>query len=138
MQVKKINSGYILAFKAGERVIQKFDDFCRQNNIRGGIFNGIGAFDYLKLGHFNITTQRYMEKVYRESLEVISIKGNITEKEGEPFIHMHTTVSDSNFNVYGGHLIEAEVSVTLEVYIRVFEEKIIRKFDEKTGLFLIE
>jgi predicted DNA-binding protein with PD1-like motif len=138
MKVKNIDTGFILVFEPQEKVIETFTKFCEENNINGGIFNGIGAFDYVKIGHFNTTTKRYMEHEFRESLEVLSVKGNITEKEGKPFIHMHAMVSDTNMRVYGGHLVEANVSVTLEVYVRKFEEKISRKYYDEIGLYLID
>jgi len=137
MNWKKVDDGYFLVFEPGDNVIEHFIKFCKDYHVRTGSFTGIGGLSSIKLGHFNTTTQRYMEKDVVENLEVLSLNGNITIKDKEPFIHMHATVSDANMNFYGGHVIEAEVSVTLEIHIADYRETLHREFDEELGLFII-
>ncbi|PLX19062.1 MAG: DUF296 domain-containing protein [Candidatus Muiribacterium halophilum] len=135
---KKVDDGFYLVFEPGDKVIESFTKFCKDHHLRTGIFSGIGAFSKITLGHYNITTKRYMEKDVSDSLEVLSVNGNVTIKEKEPFVHMHAIVSDANMNFYGGHVIEAEVSVTLELHVTDFRETLHREFDEELGLFTIK
>ena len=138
MNWKKVDDGYFLIFEPGDKVIENFTKFCKDHHVRTGKISGIGAFSSIKLGHYNTTTQRYMENDVVESLEVLSVNGNVTIKEREPFVHMHAIVSDANMNFYGGHVIEATVSVTLELHLTDYRETLHREFDEELGLFTIK
>jgi predicted DNA-binding protein with PD1-like motif len=60
--------------------------------------------------------------------------GNITLKDGEPFIHAHITFGDHDMNVKGGHVFEMTVAVVGEFYIRKFDGSIHRELDEDVGL----
>ena len=137
MKAKEFTGGYFLVFEPGDKVIENFTAFCEEKNIRSGVFSGIGAFNHASIGHFSTVTRRYTVNDFNESLEVLNINGNVTIKEKRPFVHMHAMLSDKNMNVIGAHLMEAEVSVTLEVYLRVFREVMERVYDEKLGLHII-
>lgn len=69
-------------------------------------------------------------------MEILSLKGNISIKDGEPFLHLHIVLSKEDFTCIGGHLYEAEV-FAFEFEIVEFEgNSFQRGFDEDTGLFL--
>ncbi|MCK9223710.1 MAG: DUF296 domain-containing protein [Candidatus Muirbacterium halophilum] len=138
MRAKEFTGGYYLVFEPGDKVIENFTNFCIQKNINSGVFSGIGAFNFASIGHYNTVTRRYTINDFNEALEVLNINGNVTLKEKLPFVHMHAMLSDKNMKVIGGHVTEAEVSVTLEVYLRVFNETLERRFDEKLGLHVIK
>ena len=54
----------------------------------------------------------------------------------EPFSHTHITFSDTNYNVFGGHLFDAQISATGEFKIDILDSKIDRKFSNEIGLNL--
>jgi predicted DNA-binding protein with PD1-like motif len=60
--------------------------------------------------------------------------GNITylKDTGEPFLHCHITIADRSLSAFTGHLFSAIVSVTLEVFIRTFKEKVYREQEPGT------
>jgi uncharacterized protein len=62
--------------------------------------------------------------------------GNISLKDGEPFVHAHAVLSDDEGKVRGGHLLggtifAAEVHVT-----ELLGETLARRLDNVTGLSL--
>ena len=57
--------------------------------------------------------------------------------EAEPFPHLHVTLADVNFQLLGGHLNEAEISVTGELIVEPFSGVVERKIDQETGLNLL-
>ena len=138
MKVVEVDSGYFLVFYPGDKVRENMMNFLTEKNIRAGSFNGIGAFSEARIAHYTVATKRYMEHDFKDALEVISIIGNISEENGEPYIHMHTVLGTNDMNAFGGHLIEATVGVTLEISMRVFTKPLVRKYNEETGLYLIE
>jgi len=62
--------------------------------------------------------------------------GNVSLKDGEPFVHAHAVLSDEKGNTRAGHLLEGIVFAA-EVHLSQLEgPKLERKYDEVTGLSL--
>jgi hypothetical protein len=93
----------------------------------------IGGVNRLTLGHFNSEKKKHEEHVYEEFLEVACILGNITMKDGKPFLHAHGTFGRKDMSALSGHVISANVFPLLEVVITPTSNKALRKFDEETG-----
>ena len=65
--------------------------------------------------------------------EIISLMGSISETGA----HAHISVSGKDFVGHSGHLKEAEVTITVELFLTELK-KIRRKEDLETGLKLME
>jgi predicted DNA-binding protein with PD1-like motif len=129
---------FIVVFETGDEVIGGLTDFARQNNIQTAFLFGIGAFQRATLGFFNLETKEYQHITINEQMEVMSVTGNITLYEGGPKIHSHAVVGKRDGSAHGGHLIEAIVRPTLEVFLTVSPATIKRKMDKAAGLPLID
>ena len=55
--------------------------------------------------------------------ELTSLVGNITIKNGNPFVHIHVNVSDEACNAYGGHLFSGTITATGELIIFLSNKK---------------
>jgi len=65
--------------------------------------------------------------------------GNISLKDGNPFMHLHGTFSDKDFNVVGGHFFHGIISVTGEFFIsKMGNLEIQRKHNPETGIWEID
>jgi predicted DNA-binding protein with PD1-like motif len=71
-------------------------------------------------------------------VEVVSLVGNIVLHQGHPKVHTHVVVARRDGIALGGHLLEARVSPTLEVMIEDSSRRLRRRFDETSGLALID
>lgn len=70
---------------------------------------------------------------------MFSLIGDIALKEdGQPQVHGHCVVGSRDGNASGGHLLEGYVGPTLEVIVVESPGYLRRKFDEETGLTLID
>lgn len=138
MRCKKIESTYIIRLERGEKVIEKLLGLCEKEKIRAGYFNGLGAVSEIELQHFNLTTKEYSLKKLSGQYEITSLHGNISETSGKSYIHAHIAVGDSQFNSWSGHLKEATVSATCEIFLVKLGGDITRKKDEETGLNLLD
>lgn len=108
----------------------------KENKITAGIISGIGAVSQARIGYYNSQTKKYEEKTFNENLEVVSLNGNVSIKDGEAFMHMHVVFTDKDLKALGGHLFDAVVYV-FEFCIQSFEGKPhVRKYDDDTGLFI--
>lgn len=87
----------------GEDLIGSIRSIAQEERIQSGIFFAIGT---LLQAHFYFYAPKESPVLLKEPLEIISCIGNISLKEGKPFIHAHISVSDSKYHCYAGHLLE--------------------------------
>jgi predicted DNA-binding protein with PD1-like motif len=88
-----------------------------------------------KLGFFNRNTGMYEWKEYKDPMELLSIKGSITE---DGSIHIHAQVADEDHHVHGGHLDNGKIFNVSEITLLVFKNmRLTKEKDEKTGMDLL-
>jgi predicted DNA-binding protein with PD1-like motif len=138
MNSKKLSSGFILRFFSGENLLQEFTAFLEKQKISSGSFTGLGALQKAEISHYSMKEKKYSANSFEEDLEVISFSGNISLKTGKPFIHSHIVLGKKDFSVLGGHFVFGIVGATMEVFLQPFPEKIERKKDKETELFLLD
>ncbi|MFW6386971.1 MAG: PPC domain-containing DNA-binding protein [Bacillota bacterium] len=92
----------------------------------------------MEIGLFATGSKEYHSTVLAGDHEVTSLKGNVSRKDGEVYLHLHITLANEEYNAYGGHLNSATVSDTCEVFVRELDGDIGRKFDQGVGLNLFE
>ncbi len=111
-------------------------EFAKKNNIALAAFTAIGALTSAKLGFYDQTKHEYVDVVLSVPQEMASCVGNVSLKDGLPFVHAHVVLSDRRKNVHGGHLLEGHVFAA-EIHLTEYlGEKIVRKPDNVTGLAL--
>ena len=96
--------------------------------------NGIGALENPEIGYYSIKDKKYHRKQFTGEFELTSLIGNITMKEGNPFAHTHITFSDTDYQVYGGHLFDAKITAAGEFLIQIGTEGITREMNHSIGL----
>jgi len=101
-------------------------------------FNAIGAVKDVELGYFHADTHEYDRHRLDGEWELIHCAGNISLKEGEPFVHAHVVVSGPDLSCRAGHLFNATVAVTAEVHLLPLGVKVERKLDDETGIALLD
>jgi predicted DNA-binding protein with PD1-like motif len=137
MQSKKINeTTFLIRIKRGEYIIKNLYQFCKDNQIEGGFFSGIGAVDEIELALYDVAKKQYFSKKFTQAFELSNLTGTIGIEE-DLIIHTHATVGDENMDTKAGHLIDARISGTLELYLKVLP-KLTKRFDNETGLKLFD
>ena len=141
MQTKLLNDEHertwALVFAKGDAVMENLQKFAEQNNITGAHFTAIGAFQDADLYYFDWNTKDYQDIPVREQVEVLTLAGNVSRKDGKPKVHAHVVLGRADGTTRGGHLKEAHVRPTLEVILTEEPEHLRREHDEETGLALI-
>ncbi len=133
MESRKEGQHTVLRLWKGEKVIETLSNFLNEKRIFGGFFQAIGAVSFAEIGYFETGSRNYLWKKFDEDMEVVSMLGSITELGP----HIHIVLADRHFSCHGGHLREATVGATLEVFLTEMK-KIRRKEDKETGLKLME
>lgn len=137
MQHTKTNDGYLLVFKRGERVMETLTAFLHTNQISSAWLSGLGAVDELRVGYYDLAARTYRFTDYHEPLEVVSLCGNVVEREGAPLVHAHGVFSNTKNETIGGHIEEMRVAVTFELRLSLLGASAQRVHDDETGLPLI-
>jgi hypothetical protein len=123
----------IYSLRKGVSFIDEVLRIAEAEKITTARVEAIGGVNRLTLGHFDSEKKKHEEHVYEEFLEVACLLGNITMKDGKPFLHAHGTFGRKDMSAISGHVISATVFPLLEVVITPTSNKALRKFDEEIG-----
>ncbi len=133
-RIKKILQGRL---KKGDDLYNRLLEIIKENNIRAGLITGIGAVSKVTIGYFNQEKREYEQTTIEEGLEILNMHGNVSFKDGEPFIHVHIMLGRKDLTALGGHLLPNTTVYACEYEIVELEgTPFHRSFDDETGLYL--
>lgn len=128
---------YAIIFDIGDAFIAGLTSFAKEHNLAASHFTAIGSFRDARLGYFQIDRKEFKPIPIDEQVEVLALVGNITLDEGEPRIHAHVVVGRPDGTTLGGHILEAHVRPTLEVFVVASPTHLHRAYNPDVGLSLI-
>ena len=121
----------------GSDLYKGLQSFLEEHNIKAGTVEGIGALRKACLGYYDQDSKKYCSIDIEEPMEVLSLLGNISLKEGKAFPHCHIILGDKNGSTRGGHLMEGCSVFAFEFVIKQFDgASLVRGFDKETRLSL--
>jgi predicted DNA-binding protein with PD1-like motif len=138
MQFKRIEDTWVIRLETGEEIIASLTGLCKAEGIAAGQVSGIGALSRAVLGYFVRPEGEYIYTELSGDHELLSLSGNISLLEGEPFPHLHAALSGPDFAVRGGHLSEGVIAATGELVVIPFEGELPRRFFPESGLKLLD
>ena len=143
MKVKLISTGegpkqYAVIFSAGDEAYSGLLDFATTYHVTSGHFTAIGALSSVVLGWLDPEKHLYRENPIHEQVEVATMTGDFALYQGKPALHSHIVVGRRDGTASGGHVIEAIVSPTLEVFVTVDPVPLQKKYDPSSHLTLID
>ena len=144
LQVRKVSEQpngektYAIIFAKEDEVLSGLTAFAAQEKVTAGYFTAIGALRRAKFGWFDLEHQAYRDIPIDRQVEMISLIGDVGLVNGKPQIHAHGAVGLPDGHVRGGHLLEAIVFPTLEVFFTALPTTLIKKRDEETTLSLFD
>jgi predicted DNA-binding protein with PD1-like motif len=119
----------------GVDLLEEITDICQKNNIQLGRVEAIGAVQKARLAFYDQQTFEYQFFTIDKPLEIVKLMGNISLKDGNPFVHAHIALADKNGAVYGGHLASGTIIFACEIIIEsMVGASFERKYDEETHL----
>ena len=112
MKFKKCGNHVIVRIDKGEEIVDTLKRACRESTVTLGSISGIGSTNRATIGLFETATKEYLSKELTGEYEITHLSGNISTMRSEVYLHLHITLSDARYNVFGGHLNSAIVSGT--------------------------
>lgn len=139
MKFKQLEeSKYVLVFQAGDEVVSELVRWAAETGTKTATLTGIGALSEAEVGIFDPESKEYERLRVSESVELLSLTGNLTISEGQPRVHAHVVLSGRDGRAFGGHLFSARVRPTLEVFVTELPGELTRATDPESGLPLID
>jgi uncharacterized protein len=121
-----------------DEVLQQLQSFADQEKVAASSFAAIGAFSDAVLGWFDWDKKDYKRIPLRQQVEVLSLLGDITLDAAKRKVHAHVVLGDSAGHAHGGHLLEAHVRPTLEIFLQETPTDLRRAFDPRSHIALIK
>lgn len=131
-----IPRSWIVVFANGDEVMSGLTDWVRREKIAGARLSAIGAFSSAKFGWFDKDKRAYRDIQVNEQVECVSLIGDVGLVNGHPALHVHGCVAREDGAVKGGHLLEATVFPTLELFLTESQVPLAKKLDPSTNLEL--
>jgi predicted DNA-binding protein with PD1-like motif len=126
---------FALVFAAGDDLSAELMRFATENNISDASFTAIGALSSVKLAWLNPDTKKYNSSVnLNEQVELLSMIGDVFQYEGKPMIHAHLVVGRKDGETRGGHLLEAVIHPTCELFLDESPYELHKKMNPEFGL----
>ncbi len=128
---------YAVIFGDGDEVASGLTEFAANNHIQSGHLTAIGAFSGAVLAYFDRERKQYKKITINNQVEVLSFIGDFALDKGKPVLHAHVVVGFPDGHTMGGHLIEAHVWPTLEVFLVASPTPLQKQLDPDSHLDLI-
>lgn len=107
-----------MRFDDGDSFVEALNFKLSEMGVNSGIvISGVGMLKKVTLGWFNLDTSGYEHSTYSEPHEVLSLSGNVSSKDGNPFAHIHVSLAGRDNRVIGGHLFSGTVCNTIELFL---------------------
>jgi len=136
MEYRKFNNVLVIRMDRGEEIMEKLKEVALKENVRLANVNALGAVDEFTVGAYDVLEKKYNSNTFKGVYEIVSLTGSINTMNGEYYSHLHMSCADETGKTVGGHLNEAHISATCEMFIYLIDGKVDRFKDEETGLNL--
>jgi predicted DNA-binding protein with PD1-like motif len=88
----------------GTDLLEELNKLARAQKVELGALSAIGAVRKAAVGIFDEEKREYITNVFDEEMEICALTGNVSLKDGEPFVHAHLSLSDREGRGFGGHI----------------------------------
>lgn len=122
---------------SGSDLVEEIERLCAERSVPAATVEVIGAVSRAHFAYYEQDRQRYRELETDAHHEITGFIGNVSERDGKPFLHAHATFADAEGQTRGGHLLRGIEVFAAEVVIRELADvSLVRVHDEETGLAL--
>jgi predicted DNA-binding protein with PD1-like motif len=105
----------------GADLLEELNKLVRAEGVELGAVSGIGALSRAAVGIFIPDKREYKTNTFDEEMEICALTGNVSLKDGEPFVHAHLALSDKEGRGFGGHVMPGCEIFVAEVIVWEFE-----------------
>lgn len=121
----------------GEDPIASVTQAVVDSGIRAAQVTAVGGLRSAELGYFDPEKLEYQTIPVTEQVEVLSLIGDVAERDDQPELHVHAVLGRRDGSTIGGHLLRGQVWPTLETIVTQAAPTLVKRVDPSTGLALL-
>jgi uncharacterized protein len=129
---------YAVTLGKGDEIMSGMTAFARRERLQAAHFTAIGAIERGLFGWFDKEVKAYRNLPVNDQAEVVSLVGDVGLVNGAPAVHIHAVVILADGTARGGHLLQANVWPTLEVFLTDYPAPLLKELDAATDLYLFQ
>ena len=138
MEYRRFENTLVIRMDRGEEICGTLAALCEKEDVELAEVSALGAVDRAEMAIYDVPSKTFFRKTFEGPMEIGSLVGSVTRKDGKPYLHLHGVVCDSGLAAHGGHIASMRVSATCEMIVRVFPGEVGRRMDEAIGLNVFE
>ena len=128
---------FIGRLAAGSDLVAEIERLCAERNVAAAWVSVIGAVRRAAFAYYDQHEHRYRELGSETHHEIVGFVGNVSLRDGKPFLHAHATFADAQGACVGGHLLHGIEIFAAEITIRELTRvELVRTLEEQSGLAL--
>ena len=129
---------FAIIFDQDDEALTGLHEFAEREKLAASSFTAVGAFKDVTLGWFDWDQKDYKKIPIHEQVEVLALVGDVSMDKGKRKVHAHVVVGTSTGEARGGHLLDAHVRPTLEVFLTESNAELRRAYDPHAQIALIQ
>jgi uncharacterized protein len=110
-------SASFVSLERGEDLMDGLSRAVKELGLQAGTLQVIGALEEATVGYFDPGAKEY-RPISTGHVEIASGLGNVSLRDGDPFVHLHLVLSGPNGAALGGHAMEGCKAFVVEAYLR--------------------
>lgn len=110
------NAAFV-SLEPGEDLLAGLDRAVEALGIEAATVQAIGALERAVIGFLDPEDGQY-QPLRTGHVELLSGLGNVSMRDGRPFVHLHLTLAGRDGTAMGGHAMEGCVAFVVEAYLR--------------------
>ncbi len=120
----------------GADIVKQISDLLDKEKIEAAVFYALGALAEAEIAYYDQTSHEYRKISINEPVELVSCTGNVSLRDGRPFLHAHAVLAFSDGKTIGGHLTSGRVFAAEAFIQELLGDPLVREHDSTTGLYL--
>ncbi|HOT23409.1 MAG TPA: DUF296 domain-containing protein [Thermoleophilia bacterium] len=129
---------FVARLPFGADLLAAIADLADEHRVLVGEVRAVGALQRARLAWYDQVAHVYRERDFDQRLELVSLLGNVSRRDGATAVHAHAAVAGEDGRCFGGHVVEGCTVFAGEVFLDELTggEPLERAFDDETGLSL--
>jgi predicted DNA-binding protein with PD1-like motif len=130
---------FVLILSAGDEVQTALADLAQTEGIVGAHYTALGGVRDPEVAWFDLNRKQYKAMSMAEQMEVLTLTGDIgTGDNGKPIVHTHLVLGREDGRAFGGHLVRATASPTVEIFVTSYPKPLRKRHQAETDLQLFD
>jgi len=123
----------------GDDLLERLNAVAAELGLEAGTVQIVGAVERLAVAYYRQDIHEYEPHEHDGPHEIAGGVGNVSLKDGKPFVHIHVTGSGPDGGAVAGHLVEGTRVFMIEAYFRSLGGPApVRELNEDIGLAVWE